>query len=896
MTRPVSKAAVQVVGEVGPKFAADLSRDLNRAVAGIKVDASPIADGISKGAKDGAAQADRVFDRLAGQLGTTFAEIGHDADRAFDHVASNAAVTGEKVGHRFQAAGEVSERALQELDRTAGREFQSIANKAGAAAAATSTKWVAAWSVIKGAALAATTVTVAGLTAVTAFGLKSAAALEQTTIGLESLLGSADAAKSFIKELQQFAAATPFEFADVADASRRILAFGASVGIARAQVIPTLTTIGDLVSVLGGTSENINSVIRALGQMASKGKVSQEEILQLAEALPGFNANAAIASSLGLSVADTLKLITAGGVSAKVGIDALLKGMANFGGASGAMAKQAQTLNGVFSTFKDTISIALTDAFTPVIPQIKETLTKVTPIIGDAVRVLAPALGQFLAGVLPLIAEAIKALSPILGIFIKLATTLLAPISLAMQQLAPIVDRLLTGLQPLAVAIGDVLARAVTELVESGALDEIVNMLLDLTPAVIDLLVALTPLLPVLAEIITMWLRMQRPLIQLIALLTSLASNKAVGPALRAVADAVGSLFRRVDEASTVITDVRKWPGIFKAFGDKLGTIFVDSWKRVSTFFIGVQKWFADLPGMAGAALAGLPAKMVAAINAAFDAALHAVGFGIGLIIGALLALPQLAGQAIARLPETIAAVWAAIGAATAAAWNAIISAVTTAAARLPETLAATWSIITTGVSNALGGARDFAIGALNSIVAFAFSVPGRIASLAGAMLAAGLAMIKGFFAGLGQAGGFVGDLASRITSAIKGLLNRVIAGINSGIAGIDDALPGISLPRIPQLATGGLTTGSGLASLHPRELVLPLEDRRVVDLLSRALSTAAAQNSQSTALAGDGGASSIEVHVFIGETELTDMVNVVVRERDRKTKARVKAGSGVRR
>src|SRR5690606_28115253 len=91
---------------------------------------------------------------------------------------------------------------------------------------------------------------VAGLGALTAFGLKSAASLQQTQIGLESLLGSAEAAGEFLGEMQQFAAETPWGFEQVAEASRRILAFGDAVGMTRDQVLPTLTTIGDLVSVL----------------------------------------------------------------------------------------------------------------------------------------------------------------------------------------------------------------------------------------------------------------------------------------------------------------------------------------------------------------------------------------------------------------------------------------------------------------------------------------------------------------------------------------------------------------------------------------------------------------------------------------------------------------------
>lgn len=894
MTRPiVAKAAVQVTAEAAKDLASNLERDLNRAVRSVDINPSILGDKISAGAKVGAAGADRALAGLAGDVNDTFAKISREASRAFDHTAADATAAGAKIGSRMQVGGEVAERALQELDRTAGREFQQIATKAGAAASATSSKWVAAWSVIKGAALAAGAATAAGLTAMTVFGLKAAGALEQTTIGLESLLGSTAAATSFIKELQSFAAATPFEFADVADASRRILAFGAAVGITRKQVIPTLTTIGDLVSVLGGTSENVNSVIRALGQMASKGKVSQEEILQLAEALPGFNANAAIAASLGLSVADTLKLITAGGVDAKTGIDALLKGMANFGGASGAMAKQALTLNGVFSTFKDTIAIALTDAFTPVLPAIKKTLTDLTPVIGDAVRVLAPVIGQLLTDVLPLIGIAIRDLSPILGIMVKLATTLLTALAPAAEALAPVIQRLLDGMQPLALAIGTFLSKAIQSLIDSGALDTLVDQMIDLVPAVIDLLIALTPLLPPLADLLTLFLQMQRPGIQLLALLVGLSTAASPKP-LQGFAGSVAELLHTFTQFSKIASDIHNWPKIFKADWEKVGPAVGKAASAVGDFFAGIGRFLATIPGKIGSFLASLPGIVGGAFKAAADAALHAIGFGLGLIIGLLLAFPQLALAALVALPGLIGgfltSTWESLKTSASTAWDAIVAFFTAAPGRIWAAIQALPGLI----GGAFTAARDRALAALSAIVAFALSVPSRIAALAGAMFAAGLAMIKGLFSGLGQAGGFVGDLAGKITGAIKGMLNRVIGGINSGIASVDDALPGISLPRLPSLATGGLTTDGGLANLHPRELVLPLEDRRVVDLLARAMQVAAAGGGASAAPVG-AGTPAFDVRVFIGDTELKGLINVEISERNRATKARVQAGSGRR-
>lgn len=924
MTRPAAATAkVQVVGDVGPKFATDLAHDLNKAVRGVKLDTSPIADGITDGAKKGAAGAERALNVMTDHLGNVFAEIGHDADRAFDEVGDDAVAAagkaeraftglqrdargrflsvgaaagaaGDKVGHEFATAGEVSERSLRELARRAGLVFAQISNQAGAAATSMSAKFVAAWSVIKGALLAASTAAVAGLTAITVFGLKSAAALEQTAIGLEALLGSADAAKSFIADLQKFAAATPFEFADVADAAKRILAFGTSVGIARKQVIPTLTTIGDLVSVLGGTTENINSVIRALGQMASKGKVSQEEILQLAEALPGFNANAAIASSLGLSVADTLELITAGGVSAKVGIDALLKGMGQFPGAAGAMAKQAQTLNGVFSTFKDTIAIALTDAFAPVIPDIKDALAEITPVIGQAVKILAPALGEFLVKMLPLISGLVAALSPLLGVFTDLAGTILTALSPGLLALGGVATRLVEALAPLAVAIGEFLGKAIEELVKSGALDEIVEQLAAMAPALIELLVNLLPILPPLFQLLTLVLKMQTPLIQLLALLVKLAATPSPG-FVRDFAESVAGLLDVIEPAVDFFSDIRNWPIFFDKLGEALSKVFADAWEHVTEFFVGVGHFFSELPGKIGSFLSSLPRVILHAIEKAMGAALDAVTHGIGLLIGAFLAFPVLVAKAIGHLPEVLAGIWSAITSAASAAWAAVVAFVPAALDRIGTALGELPGIVIGAFVSAFAAARQIVFDQLVAIGNLVGSLPGRIGALIPQMIAAGRNLIAGLFSGLSQAGGFVGDLASKIASSIKGLLNRVIGGINSGIASIDDALPGISLPRIPQLATGGLTTGAGLAQIHPRELVLPLEDRRVIDLLARAMSTAATSRAPGTADRVGAGTPEFDVRVFIGDTELKGLVDVQISERDRATRDRVRARAGRR-
>jgi tape measure domain-containing protein len=467
--------------------------------------------------------------------------IASQVDRAFSAIERSSQEAGNEIGQDFQRGGERAELAFGELSRAARREFAEIDTAAGASAAGMSSKLGGALAVIKTGLMTVGLAAGAGLAAMTGFGLKSAASLEQSTVAFTSLLHSGQDAKVFLDQLQQFAAATPFEFAELVPASQRLLVLAQSLGQTKDAVVPMLTTLGDLVSVTGGSSENIDSVVRALGQMASKGKISQEEMMQLSEALPGFNANAAIASSLGLSVADTLTLITAGGVDATTGINALLKGMAAFPGAAGAMAAQSQTLTGVFSTFKDTVGIALTNAFQPAIPAIKDALGQLTPILGNAIGQLAPSLGAGLAAILPLLGKLIGAIVPILS-----------PI---LNALGPVLDALGPALQPLGEALG-------------------------------QLVVALVPILPIVAQFIAVLAELAIPIIKLLA-----AVLLPLTPILNYMAAAIGEVAKALGMID------------WTAVGSAIGGAFASAWRAVSDFAVNAAKAIFEFGAMLGTKL-----------------------------------------------------------------------------------------------------------------------------------------------------------------------------------------------------------------------------------------------------------------------------------------------------
>lgn len=187
---------------------------------------------------------------------------------------------------------------------------------------------------------------------------------EQAEIAFTTMLGSGNAAQAMLDDLQAFAAKTPFEFPELVTASQRMLA----MGFTSQQVLPTLTAIGDAVAAMGGGSEMIDRVTRALGQMQAKGKVSAEEMLQLTEA--GIPAWQNLADKIGVTVPEAMKKVEQGAVSARVGIDAQIEGInRSFGGM---MEKQSETFAGMLSNLKDTFTRAAGEVLEPFFNVAKE--------------------------------------------------------------------------------------------------------------------------------------------------------------------------------------------------------------------------------------------------------------------------------------------------------------------------------------------------------------------------------------------------------------------------------------------------------------------------------------------------------------------------------------------
>lgn len=210
--------------------------------------------------------------------------------------------------------------------------------------------------------------------------LGPAASAEQTQIAFTGLLGSADKATSFLKDLRNFAATTPFEFPELAHDAQMMLSFGFQTR----DVIPMMTRLGDAISAMGGSSDEIDRATLAIGQMHAKTKVSADEMNQLTEL--GIPAWDMLAKAMGKTTAQVMDLSSKGLIPADQGIDALLKGMERF---KGGMDAQSKTFMGLLSNLKDGATMALQAFGGPILESAKSGL-------GDLVNLVSsPAFEKF---------------------------------------------------------------------------------------------------------------------------------------------------------------------------------------------------------------------------------------------------------------------------------------------------------------------------------------------------------------------------------------------------------------------------------------------------------------------------------------------------------------------
>jgi len=204
----------------------------------------------------------------------------------------------------------------------------------------------------------------------TRFVFINAADIETQRKSLEVLTGSLSKTNQIIKELQDFGAVTPFKSSELIEQTKRLKAFGFETN----ELVDTTKRLAD---VAGATGADLQGIATAFGQIRAKGKLQQEENLQLLER--GVDITTELKNITGLQGEAFEKAQRQG----KIGADLVNQALINLTNEGGAFFKgassQATTLNGKLSTLIDsTESLARTigEILSPAIKEALDLATK----------------------------------------------------------------------------------------------------------------------------------------------------------------------------------------------------------------------------------------------------------------------------------------------------------------------------------------------------------------------------------------------------------------------------------------------------------------------------------------------------------------------------------------
>lgn len=205
------------------------------------------------------------------------------------------------------------------------------------------------------------------------------------------------------------------------------------------------------------------------------------------------------------------------------------------------------------------------------------------------------------------------------------------------------------------------------------------------------------------------------------------------------------------------------------------------------------------------------------------------------------------------------------------------------------------WDLLKAG----LQAGKNFIVNnVINPIANFFTGLKNTLASVVSNMRSKFDGFVSAIKGAPGKIKSALSNMFSPMWNGFKSAINSIIRGWNNlsfSVPSVDLGPLGsvggftISTPNIPTLQTSGFSFGEGAVVLHPNEAIVNAKDPRGIAMLADALTVASGMT------AGPGLAGDIEVRVYIGDRELTDIIDVRVEQRDRTLAHRARTGSGRR-
>ena len=212
------------------------------------------------------------------------------------------------------------------------------------------------------------TLIASGIGAVTKLGMEA----ETTATAFEVLVGSEEKAAGLLKQLDKFAADTPFNKLQLTQNAQQMMNFG----VASDKVMGYLQQLGDI---SGGDAERFSSLSLVFGQVSASGKLMGQDLLQFINA--GFNPLKELEAMTGKSYKELQELMSKGEITFDHVAAAMAHATGEGGKFHGMMEKQSQTLGGRWSTMVDTIQQKALSLFDKIAEPLKGLLDIVNMII-----------------------------------------------------------------------------------------------------------------------------------------------------------------------------------------------------------------------------------------------------------------------------------------------------------------------------------------------------------------------------------------------------------------------------------------------------------------------------------------------------------------------------------
>lgn len=194
-----------------------------------------------------------------------------------------------------------------------------------------------------------------GGAAIFGFGKKILTAgmeIEHTRTTFGTLMQDMQQGTQLVKDLQEYAENSSFDFKGLADSAQLMLAYGS---VAQDKVLPTLKMMGDIA---GGNAQKMYSLSLGFSQMASTGRLMGQDLNQMINA--GFNPLQEISRTTGIAVSDLRKRMEKGAISVEMVSNAFKTATSEGGRFYKGEERAAQTLQGKYNSMVEGIQALMT--------------------------------------------------------------------------------------------------------------------------------------------------------------------------------------------------------------------------------------------------------------------------------------------------------------------------------------------------------------------------------------------------------------------------------------------------------------------------------------------------------------------------------------------------------